>query len=124
MNATLERRAVRAVRDYAHWHAEVDRLTVAIGGCVCPREVMTEYGPTGTSCFAEARLEEIPAGPMPDDGSKPVPLSWIAKKVVDCPECTRLCVLIAERREAKKQRGISKRRVRQVGKLVARSEEP
>ena len=127
--ADLATSAIQAVRSYEHWHQEVDRLSGEIAGCECPREVPAEYDAVGStfngsfSCFREAkeRLEEEARGP---DGW-PVGLRQIAAEddVKACPSCSRLCVLIAERKVAKQKRGAAKRYVRRVGKMALREGE-
>jgi hypothetical protein len=39
--------------------------------------------------------------------------------VADCPECSRLCRLIAERKVARVQFGVAKRAVRRLGRMSA-----
>lgn len=115
-------RAVKACRDYDHWAREVDRLTEAIGDVVCPRT----QGPTDdignpihgerASCFERERYKNVHAS----DGEplRRLYLSEVAAKVRDCPECSRLCALIAERKEARKRLGVAKRAIRATARLV------
>lgn len=124
--------ALRACRDYEHWASEVKRLTAEIGSIACPKQEVDQPegmdGPLvmfteGDSCFQEAK--EIRVTVSGDDWEeRPLRLEEIARRVSDCSACSRLCVLIAERR-ARQQFGVAKRRVRSVGKkLIAAGATP
>lgn len=127
MGESLAEKALHAVAEYERWHAEVERLSFEIGASLCPHENPNASEEDGWynpgSCFRNAADEELPD--IPADAFGPaVPrkrsLAEIAEypDVKKCPSCSRLCVLIVERKAARQQRGIAKRRVRHVGKLV------
>jgi hypothetical protein len=126
MSAT-EMQAGSACREYERWASEVRRLTEAIGAVVCPREVPDEDLDLMGSHFSEASdLRTDTDNWRPDyAGPRRLNLSEIEDAVANCPACSRLCALIRERRHARKQFGIAKRRVRSVGKaLTPTPEEP
>ena len=127
--ADLATSAIQAVRDYEHWHQEVARLSGEIGGCECPNEVPPEgESAVGAwmetdprSCFRKAREDEANWTPeRHDESAHPPTLATVARVVAACPSCSRLCVLIAERKVAKQKRGAAKRYVRRVGKMALR----
>jgi hypothetical protein len=121
--------ALDACERYDHWASEIARLKQAIASCRCPHEWPPRYWrwngepsmwaddrPDAPSCFAREQVRTVCTGMLPDDGYRRVWLSEIAAAVKDCEACSRLCALIAERREARKQWGIAKRRIRAVGR--------
>lgn len=124
---TTAERALEACRLYEHWAGEVRRLTDAIAAERCPKEwdgeelLMPGEDPEG-SHVADAFKIQVPAGPLPDDGPRGLRLGEVAARpeVRACPSCSRLVALIAERKHARLQYGIAKRRVRQVGKVAVR----
>lgn len=105
-------RAIAACRAYDYWAREIARLTSEIGRIACPREqwdlYADEHAPPSVESHFRASRRAVGAR-LPD-------LSQIAKRVADCPECSRLCVLIAERRAARKKWGAAKRAVRYAGR--------
>lgn len=120
-----EVRAVHACRDYDHWAAEIPRLSAAIGAIKCPRQLTDEWGSVddeAVSCFQRAAREEFP-GNQPDDGPTRRNLDAIAKVVANCPECSRLCVLIRERKYARQRLGVAKRTIRAIGRRALTSEQ-
>jgi hypothetical protein len=114
--------AVRACQEYERWASEVRRLTEAIGAVVCPREVPDEdLDPMGSHFSEASDIRTDTDNWRPDyAGPRRLNLSEIEDEdaVADCPACSRLCALIRERRHARKQFGIAKRRVRSVGKAL------
>jgi hypothetical protein len=120
-------RAADACRDYEHWASEITRLTAEIVAVECPEEREPDIDEAGAlveavdSCFRRAREDSAnwtPGGP--EDPPHPPTLATIAKAVASCPECSRLCVLIAERKHARQRFGVAKRAVRSVGKRAGR----
>lgn len=128
--ATKEREiaALNACADYEGWAAEVRRLTEEIGNLVCPRQapghenlgVPAFMAASGESCFEAAKKDLVNwrEGLCPEDPRRPPLLADLAKVVADCPECSRLCELIAARKHARQRFGVAKRAVRHVGKRV------
>ena len=124
----LERCRVEAATvcaEYERWAAEITRLTAAIAEEFCPKENVREDEwenviRSGTSCFTNAKADlcqgDFGEAEYPN---QPITLAQIEETVTDCPSCTRLVGFIRARKEAKKQYGIAKRRVRHVGKKVA-----
>lgn len=110
---------VEACVAYEHWASEIRRLTAAISDCTCPNESGRAGEGDGwhsvPSCFTTARTEEFP-GVMPDDGPTRRNLDSIEKAVAACPACAQLCVLIRERKSARQQWGVAKRRIRVLGR--------
>jgi hypothetical protein len=118
-----------ACRAYDHWAREIPRLTADIGACECPRaaervareEAAAEAEHRGAiiesvSCFKSAAQEQIGH----DDNEYVAVrrnLEQVAAVVQDCPECSRLCQLIAERKHARQQLGVAKRAIRRAGRL-------
>lgn len=116
----MSERAEQACVAYDHWAREVARLTEAIGLVQCPNAPDGEYseGDDGAtfvhrvSCFERERHRMIVAY----DG-EPIRRVWLAEvadAVRDCPGCSRLCALIAERKEARKKWGVAKRAIRRA----------
>jgi hypothetical protein len=110
----------RACREYERWASEVRRLTEAIGAVVCPREVPDEDLDFIGSHFSEAcDIRTDTDNWRPDyAGPRRLNLDEIEDEVADCPECSRLCALIRERKHARQRFGVAKRRVRSVGKAA------
>ena len=106
-----EAKALAACRAYDHWAHEIKRLTSEIGAVECPREGEPSPFATFPSHFRQAADVRVGMGDR-------LTLDEIRKRVADCPECSRLCVLIAERREARKRFGVAKRAVRRAGRTA------
>jgi len=115
--------ALEACRAYDHWASEIRRLTAAIGDCLCPKESDESQGEEWASggyakyasCFRRAAEETFP-GHQPDDGPTRRDLDAIAKAVADCPACSLLCTLIRDRKHARQQWGVAKRKIRVIGR--------
>lgn len=112
--ATMPAYAAAACQEYDHWAGEVARLTAEIADITCPREVEGEE-----SHFREASRVQVPAGPLPDHGSRPLFLHEVRERVKACPQCDNLAATISARRHARKRWGVSKRKVRHAGKLAS-----
>jgi hypothetical protein len=114
--------AVRACQEYERWASEVRRLTEAIKGIVCPIEGVPAEDGLGThlSHFAAACDVRVDMdGPWDEaPAARRLTLEEIEPRVADCPKCSELVDLIRARRHARKQFGVAKRRVRQVGKAL------
>lgn len=54
----------------------------------------------------------------------PPRLPAIAKAVADCPACSLLCTLIRDRKHARQQWGVAKRKVRAIGRRAPHPEQP
>lgn len=121
MSETREESAMRACSDYQHWASEVRRLTDAIAALRCPdeRDYEDETGaPHIPSCFAVEREVIVSTGGAYPEPRGPRTLAEVAVAVKDCPECSRLCQLIADRKAARQKWGAAKRHVRSVGKAL------
>ena len=123
--------AIAACRDYEHWAREVVRLTSEIAALRCPNERDADFPrEPEPSCFREASEDEIGGGYYDryrEDEIVPgrrLTLDEIAERVADCPECSRLVVLIRERRQARRKFGAAKRAVRRVGRALLAAEQP
>ena len=122
-----ESKGTAACVAYDHWASEVRRLTTAIGEVSCPRElpILDENGEPeaqgAPSCFQAAKEDRanwVLRGHHAENEPQPPTLATLARIVADCPECSSLCALIAERKHARKQFGVAKRRVRHVGRTT------
>lgn len=114
--------AVNACRDYEHWAGEVKRLTQEIGKVVCPEQEVRYLveDPDWPIVNGESHfeIERTVLKPRYMDAPDPRTLDEVAEAVKDCPECSRLCVLIRERKHARQRFGVAKRAVRRAGKLA------
>lgn len=122
----LNHKALSACTQYDHWVREIQRLTKAIGDVECPREMppVDEEGfpdldwRQQVSHFREACQER--RGDEYALRTAPIPLEDVARLVADCPECSKLARLIAERRTARQKLGAAKRRIRAIAKCAAK----
>lgn len=113
------RTATEACVEYERWASEVGRLTRELGAISCPNEGPQEDDGFAwrKSCFQEARDDRANWKPEgAENPPHPPSLAEIAKLVADCPECSKLCRLIAERKHARQRFGVAKRLVRAVGR--------
>ena len=118
--------AGHACARYEHWASEVARLTAEIGAVECPHEVTGGDENDGfyfePSCFHAASTEEFKRPEVTMFEDAPIvtrrTLNDIGEAVSDCPACSRLVVLIRERKHARQRYGVAKRRVRHVGKAL------
>jgi len=117
--------AGNACAEYERWASEVKRITVALSKHFCPEENPREdelgnVFANGTSCFQKAKTElcqgDFGEARYPNE---PITLDQIEATVSDCPSCIILVGFIRDRKKARKQYGIAKRRVRSVGKKIA-----
>lgn len=118
-----------ACREYAAAMAEAERLTTEIAGIVCPQESEQVYPDRANwfelkpSHFAEAKRRRINTPwPDDDDDGRPLRLSEIARRVADCPECSKLCRLIAERRKYRRRAATYKGVCRKIGNRILTTE--
>jgi hypothetical protein len=110
--------ALTACLAYDHWAREVARLTAEIAENVCPREDDDDAGwwPSCFKCAIEDRANWWPGDV--ENEPRPPTLETVAKLVEDCPSCSRLCALIAERKHARQRFGVAKRRIRSVARVA------
>ncbi len=121
---TPEQKALKACVDYAHWSAEIKRLTTVIGDSLaaCPgvndhlQFTGIGFSPAEVDRFHadETHLRRAYASDMDDDGT-----SWLSRSeqmeiLSACPHCLSAHEAIQARKAARKSLGAVKR---QIGKL-------
>lgn len=126
----LAERGLAACVEYDECAGEVRRLSGEIAGLECRRgterlEAALESGARvieGASCFQLAKADDANwrSGSI-EDGPRPPTLAQLAVLVADCPDCARLCELIAARRDARKRFAVAKRRIRSVARAAGRT---
>lgn len=123
----LSVQAVRACRDFEGWTREVEELTAEIAECWCPNEPGPHRDPewidgevppmdAPQSCFQRERSVVVSTGAVYSEPRGPRTIDEVRAAVSDCPACSRLCDLIAERKRARMRVGVAKRLIRHAGK--------